>query len=186
MRAVFSKAASAVVEMHAPLHRGCNRINVMLTLNAGYLARDGETAQAVFRRVMKLLDNLYRSVPQTFAGVRRYEVGTDRYGGRHYHIAFHMPRGMRDRLIEALQGWLDEPLDGRRSSLSPGCPKWQAFGTRSGWHLRRIYDLDGALDYMAKVPKGPTGDLESRAVRLRGETGRVREYATFGISKILK
>ncbi len=178
MRAVFATTAKSVMEANYLLHRGCNRINVMLTINAGPMARDGETAQAVLRRVMKLCVNLYRNVPQTFAGVWRYEIGTDRYGGCHYHIAFHAPRGMRDRLLDALQGWFDEPLDLKRSSRSFRNPKWKAYGIRGGWQLCRIYELDGALDYIAKVLTDGNGEPLSRAERLGN--ARVREYATFG------
>ena len=172
-------AAVSVMEANYPLHRGCNRLNVLLTINAEHLARRGETPQAVLRRVMKLLMNLYRNVPQKFAGVWRCEFGTDRYGGHHYHIAFHAPYGMRERLLDALQRWFDEPLDESRSSRSFRYYKWQAWGVYGRWHLRRIYQLDGALDYIAKVPKDANGEPLSRVQRLGG--ARVREFAAFGI-----
>lgn len=178
IRGVFATTAKSVMEANYLLNRGCNRINVMLTINAAHLARDGETAQAVLRRVMKQCVNLYRNVPQTFAGVWRYEVGTDRYGGCHYHIAFHAPRGMRDHLLDALQGWFDEPLDPKRSSRSSRNTRWKAYGIRGGWQLCRIYELGGALDYIAKVRTDGNGEPLSRAARLG--KARVREFATFG------
>lgn len=183
MRGVFAKAAKAIADANFQIDRGCNRLNVMLTLNAEHLARGEETPQAVLRRIMKHLRNLYRSSPKVFTGVWRHEFGTDRYGGWHYHIVFHLPRGMRDRLLKALQKWLDEPLDEQRLSPSFRHPKWQAKGVRSGWHLRRIYSIDGLLDYIAKVPKDAAGKAVSRAVRLQSGTKRVREYDTFGLSK---
>jgi len=86
---------------------------------------------------------------------------------------------MRVRLLDALQRWLDEPLDVRRSSRSFRHSKWQAWGVYGRWHLRRIYQLDGALDYIAKVPKDANGEPLSRGQRLG--RARVREFATFGI-----
>jgi len=179
MRLAFEMAAVAVMEANYSLDRGCNRLNVLLTINAEYLARNGESAQDVLRRIMQLCRKLYRNIPQNFAGVWRCEFGTDRYGGHHYHIAFHAPRGMRARLLDALQRWLGEPLDVRRSSRSFRHPTWQVWGVRRGWHLRRIYQLDGALDYIAKVPKDANGEPLSRGQRL----GRVRarEFTAFGI-----
>ena len=179
MRLTFSMAAVAVMEANYSLHRGCNRLNVLLTINAEYLARDGESAQDVLQRIMQLCRKLYRNIPQKFAGVWRCEFGTDRYGGHHYHIAFHAPYGMRERLLDALQRWLDEPLDVERSSRSFRYSKWQAWGVYGRWHLRRIYQLDGALDYIAKVPKDASGEPLARGKRLGG--ARVREFGGFGI-----
>ena len=183
MRTAFANAATAISDANSKSDRGCHRLNAMLTVNAETCAAGGETPQDVLRRIMHLLRNFYRSFPQRFAGVWRYEVGTARYGGRHYHIAFHIPRGMRDRLLKAVQRWLDEPIDKGRSSQSFRRSKWQVVGIRSGWHLRRIYCIDGALDYMAKVPKDAAGEAVSRAERLQAGTNRVREFETFGVSK---
>lgn len=180
MRDTFAEAVSAIASANCVLDRGVFRVNVLLTLNAEDLARKGETPQAFHRWITKQLRNLYRKKPHTFAGVWRYEFGTFRYGKRHYHIAFHLPRGMRKRLLKALQKWFDEPLDADRSLQSFNHPKWQVRSVNNGWHLRRIYDLESMLDYMAKVPKGPTGEGVSRDERLKGDAKKVREYGTFG------
>jgi hypothetical protein len=132
MRSTFAKAATAIATTNYAYDRGCNRLNVLLTINAGRIACDGDTPQTVLRWTMKHLRNFFRLLPQDFAGVWRYEVGTSRYGGLHYHVAFHLPRGIRGRLLEALQRWFDELIDEARSSKSFKRPKWQVVGVRNG------------------------------------------------------
>lgn len=180
MRGTFAETATAISNANYLLNKNSHRINTLLTLNADQLARMGETPQAFLRRMTANLRNLYRDRPHAFAGVWRFEIGTVRYGGRHYHLAYHSPRGLRDKILDALQRWHDEPLDARLSSKSFRHAKWHVVGVRRGWELRRIHALDGALDYLAKVPLDADGTPVPRDTRLAGAGCRVREFGTFG------
>ena len=183
MRDAFRAAAQAIETMNYALNRSSYRMNVMVTLNADALVREGETAQVFFQRIMKALGNLFRGCRHTYAGVWRFEIGTARYGGRHYHVAFHAPRGMRDRVLAALQRWFDEPLDEARSHADFRRSKWRVVGVRGGWQVARVYTLEDALDYLAKTPLDAQRRPVSREARLTGAQGRVREYGVFGLRR---
>lgn len=183
IRDKFDLVAFLVETANLALNGNSYKLNVMLTLNIEQFIRQGETPQRALRRFLQYLRNLFRSLPHRFSGFWRLEIGSSRYGGWHYHIVFHAPRGMRATLIEALPIWTDETLDVSRSSQSFNKTQWRLYGSERGWQLERIYDVPGLIDYLAKAPLGRDGKPLTRSLRLGKAKGRVREYGLFGVSK---
>jgi len=130
---------------------------------------------------MRNMRNLFRNLVHRFAGFWRLEIGQSRYGGWHYHIVFHAPRGMRCELIKALPNWTNEPLDPVSSSQKFNRSQWEVVGVNKGWHLKRVYNVSGVLDYLAKVRIGSDGEPLNREERLVLATQRVREFDKFGV-----
>lgn len=180
MRVAFELAALQIEEINHALNSNSFKVNAMLTLNTGALARVDETPQQTLRRMMQNMRNLFRGRAHRFAGFWRFEIGSQRYGGPHHHIVFHSPRGMRCELMEALPGWTDEPLDVLRSSQFFNRSQWRVNSLRNAWQLERVYDVPGVLDYLAKLRIGPDGAPITRVERLAKAMVRAREYGTFG------
>ena len=136
MRAVYASAALRVEDANRSLNGNSYKVNAVLTINVGALARQGETPQQVLRRLTRNMRNLFRGLAHRFAGFWRLEIGSPRYGGWHYHLVFHAPRGMRAALMNALPIWTGEPLDVSRSSKSFSKSKWRVYGSEGAGSWR--------------------------------------------------
>lgn len=184
LRGRFARAALWISELNKTLHRGSYRLNVILTLNIGQIANAARVPNEVIQRqTLQNLRNCYRNSRHSFSGIWRREVFGKEKRGEHLHLLTHAPRGMRDRFLEKLPVWANDPLDTARTSRRFDRKTWRAVGMSGTWHLGRIYELEGVLDYLAKVPIDENGQLVSRPVRLRPVRKGAREFAIFGVKE---
>lgn len=182
MRARFSDAAGRVEVRNAILHRGSYRLNAMLTLNIG-MAVDhmNMPAKAIQARMFQNLRNIFRGRSHCFAGLWRRETFGGAAMGEHLHVLTHLPRGMRARLVDRLPVWTCDPLDTRRTSKRFDRRCWHAVGTLKTWHLCRVHSVDGALDYLSKIPLGVDDTPVSRQHRLGPGHHGAHEFGVFGL-----
>ena len=178
------QAADAVAERFRRHHRRSHKLNVMLTVNLDDIAaRLHCSPEKAFGLVMQLLRNLFRNRQHRFAGFWRREIGTRRYGGNHCHILFHAPRGMGQRLVQALGRLTRDPARPIQQSGSRRVRRLATRGTGGSWHLRRITNLHGLLAYVSKTPLKSDGTGMTRDERMRGCGGRFKEFRTFGLNR---
>ena len=181
MLATFVFVACHVEQENRYLNGNSYKLNAMLTINILDLLLEDETPQQALSRFMQHMRNLFRDLPHRFSGFWRLEFGTLRYGGWHYHIVFHLPRGMREILLNALPDWTGKKIDALISSQHFRGSKWQVKSEGGSWQLKRVYDVLGIVEYLAKIPIDPDGRPLTRKERLIEAKDRVREYAKFGV-----
>lgn len=184
MQASFSLTANAVREKNYKLSRASYKLNVMLTVNLGWIAmREGGSTDKVFSVIKLNLRNSFRGLKQDFAGFWRYEIKSS-WTTEHVHIVFHAPRGLRAKLIEALPNWTGDPHD---QKATPSCFKygnWQVKSVTGIWHLRRVYDVPGLIEYLAKIPTAADGEPLTRSDRLKSASRSIRERGIFGVGPL--
>lgn len=183
---IFGNAAKRVAEQNFPLHRRSFRVNAMLTINSGLIADRDEISYAqVEERLRRNLRNSFRSRGRQrdhrFAGFWRRETFSGSVKGVHCHTLTHLPWGMRARLLQRLPLWTGDPIDPCVTSKRFDRPNWRAVGVCGLWHLCRIYDEGPLIEYLAKVPLGPSGRPIEREARRRHLALGSREFGVFGL-----
>jgi hypothetical protein len=184
MQASFSLAANAVRETNYELSRASYKLNVMLTVNLGWIAmRQGGSTDKVFSVIKLNLRNSFRGLKQDFAGFWRYEIKSS-WTTEHVHIVFHAPRGLRAKLIEALPSWTGDPCDQKATPCCFKYANWQVKSVTGIWHFRRVYDVPGLIEYLAKIPNAADGKPLTRSDRLKSASRSIRERGIFGVGPL--
>jgi hypothetical protein len=183
IRTAARAAADRVATLFRPLHARSFKLNVMLTVNLDDIARRlNTTPDIALERVMQTMRNQFRRRGHHFAGFWRREFASPRNGGNHCHILFHAPRGIWTS-VSAAMARLTRDTVAARPRLNVGRPQrcLAERGASRTWHLRRITNLPGLLDYISKVPVTRDGRTQTRQARLKGHGDRVKEFRSFGM-----